>query len=282
MSRISNSWRLVQASWAVLRSDKELIIFPIISGIATLIVFALFAVPLWVSGYFDRLEDDASGQRVTGFIVLFAMYVVLYTIVNYCNAALVGAALLRLRGGNPTANDGFKIANQRLVPIIGYALIGATVGVALQALKERAGIFGQVIAWLGQTAWNIATFLVIPVLIVEGVGPIEAIKRSGALLKRTWGEQIIGNAGIGLVFGLIGVAVIIVGGIGVVLAVATGVVALVVLAVAIVAAAFAAVLAVGAALKGIYTAALYRYAAEGQTDSYFQIDLVQSAFAPKR
>src|SRR5215211_770147 len=281
MSRLANSWRLVQASWAVLRSDKELVIFPIISGIATLIVFALFAVPLWVSGYFERLEDDASGQKVTGFIVLFAMYVVLYTIVNYCNAALVGAALLRLRGGNPTANDGFKIANQRLVPIIGYALIGATVGVALQALKERAGFLGQVIGWLGQTAWNIATFLVIPVLVVEGVGPIEAVKRSAALLKRTWGEQIVGNAGIGLVFGLIGVGVLLAGAMVVMVAAATGLIALIVLAVVVVAAAFAAVLAVGAALKGIYTAALYRYAAEGQTDSFFPSDVVRAAFRPK-
>lgn len=281
MSRLSNSWRLVKASWAVLRSDKELIIFPIVSGIATLIVFALFAVPLWVSGFFDRLEEDASGQKVAGFIVLFAMYVVLYTIVNYCNAALIGAAMKRLQGGDPTASDGFKIANQHLGPIVGYALIGATVGVALQALKDRAGFLGDVLAWVGQAAWNIATYLVIPVLVVEDVGPIEAIKRSAGLLKRTWGEQIVGNAGIGLVFGLIGLAVLGIGALVVVLAAATGLIPLIVFAVVIVAAAFAAVLAVGAALKGIYTAALYRYAAQGQTDTFFPQDVVQAAFRPK-
>jgi Family of unknown function (DUF6159) len=282
MSRFANSWRLAQSSWAVLRSDKELIVFPIVSGIASLIVFALFAVPLWISGYFDRLDNGTGNAKVTGFVVLFAMYVVLYTVINYCNAALVGAALIRLRGGDPTARDGFKIASQHMGPIVGYALIGATVGVALQALKDRAGIFGQVIAWLGQTAWNIATFLVIPVLVVEGVGPIEAVKRSTSLLKKTWGEQIVGNAGIGLVFGLIAVGVALVGGVVIALAAATGIVALIVLAVLIAAAVFAAVIAVGAALKGIFTAALYRYAAEGQTDGYFANDLIQSAFTPKR
>jgi len=207
--------------------------------------------------------------------------VVLYTVVNYCNAALVGAALMRLRGGDPTASDGFKIANQHLGPIVGYALIGATIGVALQALRERAGIFGPLISFLGATAWNIATFLVIPVLVVEGIGPIEAIKRSAGLLKRTWGEQIVGNAGIGLVFGLIGFAVLVAGAMVVMVAAATGLIALIVLAVVVVAAAFAAVLAVGAALKGIYTAALYRYAAEGQTDSFFPSDVVRAAFRPK-
>jgi hypothetical protein len=281
MSRLANSWRLVQASWTVLRSDKELIVFPVISGIASLIVFALFAVPLWISGYFDRLDDGTGNAKVTGFIVLFAMYVVLYTVVNYCNAALVGAALIRLRGGDPTASDGFKIANQHLGPIVGYALIGATVGVAMKALKERAGIAGQIVAWLGQTAWNIATFLVIPVLVVEGIGPIEAVKRSSSLLKKTWGEQIVGSAGIGLVFGLITVGVVFAGGFVIVLAAATGVVALIVLAVLIAAAVLAAVIAVGAALRGIFTAALYRYAAEGQTDGYFANDLIQSAFRPK-
>ena len=126
MSRLSNSWQLAKSSWAVLRADKELIVFPIVSGAAALIVFALFALPLWASGYFDRL-DDGGNARVTGFVVLFALYVVLYTVINFCNAALVGAALIRLRGGDPTARDGFNIASQH---------VGAIVGVVLRPHRE--------------------------------------------------------------------------------------------------------------------------------------------------
>jgi hypothetical protein len=280
MSRFSNSWRLAKSSWAVLKSDRELIVFPIVSGVAALIVFALFALPLWASGYFDRL-DDGGGANVTGFVVLFALYVVLYTVINYCNAALVGAALIRLGGGDPTARDGFNIARQHIRPIVGYAVIGATVGVALQMLRERAGWVGQIVAALGGVAWNLATFLVVPVLVVEGIGPIDAIKRSAALLKRTWGEQIIGNAGIGLVFGLGALAVALAGGALIAIAAATGVVALIVLAALIAAVALAACLAVGAALTGIFRAALYRYAAEGKADQFFETDLVRQAFVPK-
>ncbi|MEI8241604.1 MAG: DUF6159 family protein, partial [Actinomycetota bacterium] len=87
----------------------------------------------------------------------------------------------------------------------------ATVGLVLQLLRERGGIAGVILAALGGMAWNIITFLVIPVLVVEGVGPVSAIKRSAGLLKKTWGEQIIGTAGIGLVFGLLGFAVAVVG-----------------------------------------------------------------------
>src|SRR5207248_1452658 len=99
----------------------------------------------------------------------------------------------------------------RLPQIIVYAVIAATVGMILRWISERAGIVGAIVAGVIGFAWNIATFLVVPVLAVENVGPIEAIKRSGGLLRRTWGEQIVGNVGIGLVFGLLGLVVIVIG-----------------------------------------------------------------------
>ena len=50
---------------------------------------------------------------------------------------------------------------------------------------------------------------------------------------------------------------------------------------ALVALVVAAIIAVGAALKGIYTAALYRFAAEGSTSAFFPDDLIRNAFVPK-
>src|SRR5262249_1074067 len=135
----------------------------------------------------------------------FVFYVVQYTIVFYCNSALVGAALIRLRGGQPTLGDGFRIANERFGSIVGYALVAATVGVILRQIAQR-GMIGRILGTGFGLAWNVATFLAVPVLVVEGVGPIEAVKRSSQLLKKTWGEQIVGNIGLGLVFGLLSVA----------------------------------------------------------------------------
>jgi hypothetical protein len=280
MGRFSNSWSLAQASWSVLKADKELIVFPVVSAIAAAIVALLFAVPLWVSGYFDRL-DEGGASNVVNYAVLFAFYLVLYTIINFCNAALVGAALVRLRGGDPTAADGFRLASQRLGPIVGYSLIGATVGVVLQAIRDRSGILGDVVAGLTEIAWGVATYLVVPVLIVEEVGPIEAVKRSASLLKRTWGEQVIGNAGIGLVVGLAVVAAAIAGAVLIWIAAAIGGVILAVGVGAVVALGLATMIAIGAALKGIYTAALYRYATDGTTGAFFDESLVRNAFVPK-
>lgn len=282
MGRFSNSLALAKASWAVLRADKELVIFPIISAIAAALVGLLFVIPLWASGFFDRLGDGQSPKGL-GYVILFAFYLVLYTVINFCNAALVGAAMIRLRGGDPTAADGFRIAANRVGPIVGYALVGATVGVVLQILRDKTeGIAANLFAGLLDAAWGVITYLVVPVLVVEEVGPIEAIKRSATLLKRTWGEQIIGNSGIGLVVGLAVMAAVAVAIALVAAAAAIGGVVLAVIIGVVAGLAVAAVIAVGAALRGIYTAALYRYAADGDTGAYFSADLVQNAFVPKQ
>jgi hypothetical protein len=271
---------LTQASWAVLRADKELIVFPIVSAIAAAFVALLFAVPLWISGYFDRIEENGV-SNVASYAALFAFYLVLYTVINFCNAALVGAALIRLQGGDPTAADGFRIASSRMVPIVGYALIGATVGVALQAIRDKSGILGDIVAGLTELAWGLATYLVVPVLVVENVGPIDAVKRSASLLKRTWGEQVIGNAGIGLVVGLAVVAAVAAGALLIWVAAALGGIALAIGVGAVVVLGVAALVAIGAALKGVYTAALYRYAADGSVGGFFPDDLVRNAFVRK-
>ncbi len=106
------------------------------------------------------------------------------TVIFFCNTALVGAALIRLRGGDPTVADGFRIAASRVGPILGYAFIAATVGMVLRAISERSGFLGRLVVSLVGFAWNLATFLAVPVLVVEDVGPIEAVQRSASTSGR--------------------------------------------------------------------------------------------------
>jgi hypothetical protein len=117
-------------------------------------------------------------------------------------SSLIGAALIRIKGGDPTVMDGFAIANSHFSAILGYAAISATIGLVLLWLSER-GSLGRLAASLFGMAWNLATFLVVPILVSEDLGPADAIKKSTRLLKRTWGEQIVGNFSIGLIFGLL-------------------------------------------------------------------------------
>jgi hypothetical protein len=272
---IGRSIELAKASLNVLRSDKELLLFPLVSFIALIVVTIGFAVPFVATGGLDQAFDGEI--RPAALIVAFLFYLVSYTVTFFFNTALVGAAMIRLDGGDPTLGDGFRIAFSRLPQIIVYALIAATVGMILRWISERAGIVGQIISGVIGFAWNLATFLVVPVLVVENVSPIQALKRSGSLLRQTWGEQIVGNVGIGLIFGLLAMAALLIGGflvyflaqISVVLAVA-GVVALVLLV--------GAIALVGAAVSGIFVASLYRYATKGDAGQMYRPETVAAAF----
>ncbi len=278
MSKIQNSWALLKASVAVLRADKELVIFPIVSSIALLIVTAAFLLPLGLTGYFDTLREG-SGQ-VLGAVVAFVFYVVQYIIIIFANSALVGAALIRLRGGDPTVKDGVEVASQHLNIILGYAVIAATVGMILRALSQRKGL-AQIASSIAGLAWNLATFLVVPVLVVEGLSPIEAIKRSAGLLKKTWGEQIVGNLSIGLIFGLLVLVVILVAIPIYMAVVATNSIALIIAVSVVFLLLFLFLGLINSTLQGIYVAAVYRYAAEGETGGFFSQEMVQGAFRAK-
>ena len=273
MNKLSSSWELVKASFRVIKSDKELMIFPIISSIALVLVTLTFFVPSIFAGLF---EESAFGW--ISYIIIFLYYIVQYTVIYFFSTALVGAAMIRLQGGDPTVRDGFRIAFSRLGPILGYSVISATVGLILRALSKK-GNLGRIVSQLFGLAWNIATFLVVPVLAVEGVGPIEAVKRSVNHLKRSWGEQIIGNLGIGFVFG-IAFFVLILLFIPIIWLVVSyvqttwaiiAVIAIMVLVLMLLA-------LVQSTLNGIFTAAVYQYATTGKSSGFFDENLVQQAF----
>lgn len=279
LQRIANSWELIKASAAVLRADKELIVFPVVSAIAVVIVTVSFALPMLLTSFVDAVV--AGGATVLGAVVLFLFYLAQYFVIFFANSALVGAVMIRLRGGDPTIGDGFRIAFDHVGAILGYALISATVGMILRWLSERTGAIGQIAISLLGLAWNIATYLVVPVLVVEGVGPVDGIKRSVALLRKTWGEQIVGNFSIALVFGLLALLVTLLGVGSIVLAVMAESVVLIVLAVLAVVLLLVFLALASTTLSGIYTAAVYRYAVTGETGGFFREDLVEQAFRPK-
>lgn len=274
-AKFSRSWELVKASAGVLRSDKELLVFPVISGIAALIVLATFIIPIVSLKLFDTVASPL------GYVIGFLFYLCQYFVIFYFNSALVGAAMIRLSGGDPTLGDGLRIANERLLPILGYAAIAATIGLLLQMLKNKKNnILARMLGSLLGTAWTVASFLVVPVLVANKIGPIDAVKKSIELLKSTWGENAVGQLGIGFVFGFIMAAVIIVG------------VLLSILGFTIspylgfVAATLTIVLAltvgiIQSALSGVYAAALYRFANDGVAPHGFESMGLQTAFQAK-
>ena len=273
--RVSRSWELAKASASVLRSDKELLLFPVLSGLAAMIVAATFLVPAFAMKVFDG--DAGVGSFVLGFLFYLCQYFVIF----FFNAALVAAAMIRLEGGDPTVADGLRAARERIGPILGYAAIAATVGMLLQAMTNKENnVVMRIVGSLLGVAWTLASFLVVPVLVMQNVGPIDAIKRSVELLKRTWGENAIGNVGIGLVFGLVTALVVVVAAVLVFLAASvSGALAVTVAVFAVLALVTLGI--IQSALAGVYSAALYRYATVGEAPAGFSGTGLQTAFQPR-
>src|SRR5258708_13145815 len=184
VTRLANSWQLLKAGAKVLREDKELIVFPLVSFLASIVVMATFAVPLLLSGIIDRMANDrtSSGDGPLGLIMGFLFYFVLYTVVIFCNTALVGAVMMRLRGEAPTLKASFGVARQRIGSILGYAAISATVGMILRTIAERGGIVGRIVAGLIGFTWGVATYLVVPLLALENLDPLHALNPTPPLL----------------------------------------------------------------------------------------------------
>ena len=278
MERIRRSWQLVKASWGVLRADKELLLYPVSSGIVTFVAVVALGL-VWIgSGGLDRVGDESFG--ILDLVLIYVFYFVVSTVVVFCNSALIAAANIRLEGGDPTLSDGFRIALSHIWAILGWAAIAATVGLILQLLRERGGAAGAIVSLIGNMAWSLVTFLVVPILVVEGVSPIEAIKRSAFLLRKSWGEQIVGNFSIGLVIGLAFVGVLIVGGALTFalfsLSAALGVVALLTLIAGLIVLGL-----IGSALSGIFNVALYRYAVGEDSSRFFPQETLAGAFRQK-
>ncbi len=281
--RFSRSWDLVKASASVLAKDKELLVFPLLSGICSLIVLAAFVLPAFGLGALDGLGngDVGAGVHVGAYVLGFLFYLVQYFVIFFFNSALVGAALIRLEGGDPILRDGLRIASSKIVPILGYAAIAATVGLLLRAVQERAGWLGRIVGGFLGVAWTVASFLVVPVLVTRNIGPIDAVRESAMLLKNTWGENLIGRGGVGLIFGFVFAALIFIGVGAIVAASSSGSSVLIGSVVALFVVALLLAGLVQAALSGIYSAALYRHAVgENQTEG-FSGALLEQAFSEK-
>ncbi|HTA65652.1 MAG TPA: DUF6159 family protein [Xanthomonadaceae bacterium] len=278
--KFARSWELVKASAAVLRSDRELLVFPLASAIAVLLVMATFIAPVVSTGMYQHM-GSGDPMRPILYLWSFLFYFVQYIVIFFFNTALVGAAMIRLDGGDPTVADGLAIARSKLMPIVGYAAIAATVGMVLRALEERAGFIGKIVVGMIGVAWTLATSMVVPVLVSKDVGPVEAIKESAELLKSTWGENLIGNGGVGVVFGLATFAVMLVGMALAGFFASNGMVPPAILIGCVTVVAVLGLALVQSALAGIYSAALYRYATDGQAPLGFDADALQQAFRIK-
>lgn len=276
MGKISRSWRLMRASWRVLKQDKELLLFPVISSIALVLILLSFAAPVIGLGT-SRLMEAAAESSSLPYVLGFAFYFVTYTVMIFFNAALIACAFKRMDGGDPTLGYGLRAAWERLPQVLGWAALTATVGFLLRLIEERVPAVGKIAVALLGMAWAVTSYLVVPVLVAKGSGPIDAYKDSVALLRKSWGEQLVGNVGFGFIFFLLSLIPI---GIAVAAFMLAGpAVSMPVVAACVLG--LIALAAIQATLQAIYNAAIYRYAAGDEAPAGFDGALLAESFRQK-
>lgn len=263
------------ASWQVLKKDKQLLVFPFISGICCLIVLASFAVPIFTSGHWEPPGKGASfNEQLNYYIPWFLLYFCNYLVIIFFNSAIVACAAIRMQGGDPGVGDGFRAAVARLPLIIGWALLSSTVGLALRIMEDSSKTIGRIIAGLLGMAWSVTSFLVVPILVVENKGPITAFKQSARMLKKTWGEQLIGNFRIGFLFFLLAVPALV-------LFIFAATVLPVYLVAGLAVIYFIGLALVHSALQAILQTAIFLYACNNQAPPGFEPDMLSNAVRRK-
>lgn len=277
MERISRGWALTKQSWGVLKSDRSLVIFPMLSAIFALIAVAVIWLP--TASMSGVLAGEAINEHDPVYYVAAAATAYVSTFIAvFFNVALAACAVRSLRGEDTTVGEGIRAAMQRLGPILGWTLVAATIGLVLRLLQDRIPLAAKIAVWIAGAAWAVATFFVIPVLALERSGPWQSIKRSVAVVKARWGEGATGTVAISAVTGLV-VVIVMVGGAacGIVLF-AAGLQQLAIAVIAIAVAAVIVVSIVSSALTEIFRVAVYQYAVTGATPGAFDNALLQNAF----
>ena len=268
MATLSRTWKLAKASWAVINHDRELLVIPIISGLVSLVVGVVFVIPMISMG----TDDGSANGAVMVLGVLFVMALSAVSVVF--QGALVFGAHERFTGGDPTIRSAIGGAVSKLHRLIPWAILTATVGLLLRLVREEMGFVGRILASLLDTAWQVLTYLVVPIVMFEDLGPIQGVKRSTQLFKGTWGENLSARVG----FGLLGFVAIVPGIAVFAIGASTGLWPLFVIAVLWI----IAVVVVLSAMNAVFQTALYLYATGGEIPSGFAGTDLTVSFGPKR
>jgi Family of unknown function (DUF6159) len=284
MGKIERGKELTAQSWDVLKSDASLLLFPVLSTIFGIIAIGVICIPtLGLRGVLNVAENKHPIHYLIDthdpiyYIAAFGSVYVATFIAVFFNVALAACAARSLRGEDTSVSEGLSAAFGRIGPILGWTLVTTTVGLILYALRENA-LASKISAWIAGAAWAIATFFVVPVLALEGGGPLAALKRSAAVVKARWGEGATGAVVISAVSGFVFVLIVLVGVTGYVLLSRANQHLVGAVVIAIAAAAYLAVAVISSALSQIFRVSVYQYATNGTAPGAFDGRELEAAF----
>jgi Family of unknown function (DUF6159) len=277
IGRLRASFLLFKESWRFLKADKELLLVPIFSMVfSSMLIGLLTLLLITFSSSYDSLFTPNNGVGYPEYVFMFAVYVVSAFSLAIAQAIIVHIVYVRAHGGNATLGNGITRAFANWVPLLIWAVITSTVGVILRFVSDRSALVGRIVAALLGAAWTILTFFVVPILILQKKTPVQAVSASAVLFKKTWGETLVSNVTLGLVF-LLAHLVVLGAFVGLlILGISAGNAPLLIGSIVGVVVWLILATLVNAALQGVLKTLLYIYAAEDVVPSNFNRDLLES------
>ncbi len=286
MGKFAASKLLVKESFNVLKQDKELAWFPVVTGIVQLIGLIILASVFFfvIMGanphYFDSVDKAQPNAQLDllGYAVLFVYYLMTFFIANYFLAGVYAIVHARFNGGNLSFGDGIDAANRNIGKIFAWSFISATVGVVLRVISDKSQLIGKIVAGLFGAAWAILTYFSLPSLVIGNRSVQDSFKESAALIRKTWGEAIIVNFGLSLFFMVLTFIVMaLFVGVGIIVQLPEVWILLAILFVIY----MIAVVIISSTLDSIVKLALYEYASTGKVPQGFTPELIQNAVKGK-
>jgi len=271
--RMANGWEISKLSFKVLKANKSLIIFPLLSGASLIVILGMFFVGIASAlGWdFDNI-DIAANNVFYKYGLVFICYLLNYSVVVFFNMALMHCAKLYFEGKEVTVSKGLQFSMSRLGTILSWSLFAATVGLVLKIIQDNVGWIGKIVTGLIGVVWSIATFFTVPILAYENVTPWQALKRSSEMMKAKWGESLGATFSFGLLqfvaFLLLVIPAFLIGYFNVFAGLALGIIGM------------AAIAATFSALNSIFISAVYNKITN-DTDIHLNDGMFETLFEPK-
>ena len=279
--RIKRGIGLAKSSWSVIRSHPSLIWFPVVGGLTG----GIAAVILFVPGIAIAIADDKAQWAMIPFALL-GVYALTFASIFF-SVGLAACVSDALDGKEVSFGGGIAVARSRTRLIAAWSLVQLTVGLILNLiqgiLSDQGGvgqILGALVSAIGSFAWAVASFFVIPIIALEGLGPKAALKESVDQVKAKWGEGVVGSAAIGIVIlPVFLIAILLIFG-GVSVAKNSAPAGHSMLALGVILIGFAVLMS--ASITAVFKVALFRFAKEGTVAPGFDEDQLSQAFTARR
>ena len=283
VGRLKAGWILFKESWRYLQSDTEIVAIPLIAAILNILFFGVLMAAFFYLVLSGTLSISTEGEPATiaEYFFYFCFYVIGAFTLAISQAGVAHTVYTRAHGGDATLLDSLKVAFVHSGSLFLWALITSTVGLILRIIAERSKIIGRIVVSLVGVAWAVVTYFVVPGIVLGKKSAPAAIGHSAQVFKRTWGETVVTNVSLGVVFLLIYLLVIICFiGLGIFLAATQSGTIITVLIVFFVITLICISL-VQSALEGIIKTLLYIYATEGTYPPNFNPELLEKMLARK-